>query len=118
MARTEGGINNLNADDPVLNREMFARFSNGGEVESTQAANQEKPIAEGEITEEDIERVEPVPQQQQPPSVTTTVSTQRQPVLTNQEKLNLFLLPMAAELMNAKTPGGMTNFQSFLQSAG
>ena len=118
MARTEGGINNLNADDPVLNREMFARFSNGGEVESTQAANQEKPIAEGEITEEDIERVEPVPQQQQPPSVTTTVSTQRQPVLTNQEKLNLFLLPMAAELMNAKTPGGMTNFQSFIQAAG
>ena len=118
MARTEGGINNLNADDPVLNREMFARFSNGGEVESTQAVNQEKPIAEGEITEEDIERVEPVPQQQQPPSVTTTVSTQRQPVLTNQEKLNLFLLPMAAELMNAKTPGGMTNFQSFIQAAG
>ena len=118
MARTEGGINNLNADDPVLNREMFARFSNGGEVESTQAANQEKPIAEGEITEEDIERVEPVPQPQQPPSVTTTVSTQRQPVLTNQEKLNLFLLPMAAELMNAKTPGGMTNFQSFIQAAG
>ena len=118
MARTEGGINNLNADDPVLNREMFARFSNGGEVESTQAANQEKPIAAGEITEEDIERVEPVPQQQQPPSVTTTVSTQRQPVLTNQEKLNLFLLPMAAELMNAKTPGGMTNFQSFIQAAG
>ena len=118
MARTEGGINNLNADDPVLNREMFARFSNGGEVESTQAVNQEKPIAEGEITEEDIERVEPVPQPQQPPSVTTTVSTQRQPVLTNQEKLNLFLLPMAAELMNAKTPGGMTNFQSFIQAAG
>ena len=118
MARTEGGINNLNAADPVLNREMFARFSNGGEVESTQAANQEKPIAEGEITEEDIERVEPVPPPQQPPSVTTTVSTQRQPVLTNQEKLNMFLLPMAAELMNAKTPGGMTNFQSFIQAAG
>ena len=118
MARTEGGINNLNADDPVLNRQMFASFANGGEVESTQAVNQEKPIAEGEITEEDIERVEPVPQQQQPPSVTTTVSTQRQPVLTNQEKLNLFLLPMAAELMNAKTPGGMTNFQSFIQAAG
>ena len=118
MARTEGGINNLNADDPVLNRQMFASFANGGEVESTQAVNQEKPIAEGEITEEDIERVEPVPQPQQPPSVTTTVSTQRQPVLTNQEKLNLFLLPMAAELMNAKTPGGMTNFQSFIQAAG
>ena len=120
MARTEGGINNLNADDPVLNREMFARFSNGGEVESTQAANQEKPIAEGEITREDIEVVKPVtPQQEeQIPSVTTTVSTQRQPVLTNQEKLNLFLLPMAAELMNAKTPGGMTNFQSFIQAAG
>ena len=120
MARTEGGINNLNADDPVLNREMFARFSNGGEVESTQAVNQEKPIAEGEITREDIEVVKPItPQQEeQIPSVTTTVSTQRQPVLTNQEKLNLFLLPMAAELMNAKTPGGMTNFQSFIQAAG
>ena len=120
MARTEGGINNLNADDPVLNREMFARFSNGGEVESTQAVNQEKPIAEGEITREDIEVVKPVTTQQeeQIPSVTTTVSTQRQPVLTNQEKLNLFLLPMAAELMNAKTPGGMTNFQSFIQAAG
>ena len=118
MARTEGGINNLNADDPVLNREMFASFANGGEVESTQAANQEKPIAEGEITEEDIERVEPVPQQQQPPSVTTTVSTQRQPVLTNQEKLSMFLLPMAAELLNARTPMGASNFQSFLQAAG
>ena len=118
MAKTEGGINNLNSDDPVLNRQMFASFANGGEVESTQAGNQEKPIAEGEITEEDIERFEPVPQPQQPPSVTTTVSTQRQPVLTNQEKLNMFLLPMAAELMNAKTPGGMTNFQSFIQAAG
>ena len=120
MAKAQGGINNLNSDDPVLNRQMFASFANGGEVESTQAVNQEKPIAEGEITKEDIEVVKPVtPQQEeQIPSVTATVSTQRQPVLTNQEKLNLFLLPMAAELMNARTPGGMTNFQSFIRAAG
>ena len=118
MAKAQGGINNLNSDDPVLNRQIFASFANGGEVESTQAVNQEKPIAEGEITEEDIERVEPVPQPQQPPSATTTVSTQKQPVLTNQEKLSMFLLPMAAELLNARTPMGASNFQSFLQAAG
>ena len=57
MARTEGGINNLNSDDPVLNRQMFASFANGGEVESTQTVNQEKPIAEGEITKEEFERI-------------------------------------------------------------
>ena len=130
MARTEGGINNLNSDDPVLNRQMFASFANGGEVESTQSENQEAPPlgretikvdtlpevkAANEITEEDIERNEPV---SQPPSVTTTVSTQTQPVLTNQEKLSMFLFPMAAELLNARTPGGMSNFTSFLQAAG
>ena len=130
MAKAQGGINNLNSDDPVLNRQMFASFANGGEVESTQAENQEAPTLEeetikvdtlpevkaaNEITEEDIERVEPV---SQPPSVTTTVSTQRQPVLTNQEKLSMFLLPMAAELLNARTPMGASNFQSFLQAAG
>ena len=118
MARTEGGINNLNSDDPVLNRQMFA-----------EASNQEAPPLEGEpikvdtlpevkaadeITEEDIEKVETT----QPPSVTTTVGTQRQPVLTNQEKLSMFLLPMAAELLNARTPMGASNFQSFLQAAG
>jgi len=110
MARTEGGINNLNSDDPVLNRQMFA-----------EASNQEAPTLEEEtITKDDIEVVKPETsqQQQQIPSVTTTVSTQKQPVLTNQEKLNLFLLPMAAELLNARTPMGASNFQSFLQAAG
>jgi len=126
MARTEGGINNLNSDDPVLNRQMFASFANAGEVESTQPENQQSPKEQVDLSaikEEDIERVElepdpSKPQQQQIPSVTTTVSTQRQPVLTNQEKLSMFLLPMAAELLNARTPMGASNFQSFLQAAG
>ena len=29
-----GGINLLRDDDPVLNRPMFARFANGGEVQT------------------------------------------------------------------------------------
>ena len=123
MTKAQGGINNLNSDDPVLNRQMFASFANGGEVESKQAENQEAPPLEGETIKVNTlpevkaanERVEPV---SQPPSVTTTVSTQRQPVLTNQEKLSMFLLPMAAELLNARTPMGASNFQSFLQAAG
>ena len=119
MARTEGGINNLNSDDPVLNRQMFAKTSNQGaptlEEETIKVDTLPEVKAANEITEEDIERVEPV---SQPPSVTTTVSTQTQPVLTNQEKLSMFLLPMAAELLNARTPGGMSNFTSFLQAAG
>jgi hypothetical protein len=134
MAKAQGGINNLNSDDPVLNRQMFASFANGGEVESTQAENQEAPPLQGEpmkvdtrpevkgvgeVTKDDIEVVEPTAlQQQQIPSVTTTVSTQRQPVLTNQEKMSMFLLPMAAELLNARTPMGANNFQTFLQAAG
>ena len=119
MARTEGGINNLNSDDPVLNRQMFAEASNQEapplEGETIKVDTLPEVKAANEITEEDIERVEPV---SQPPSVTTTVSTQTQPVLTNQEKLSMFLLPMAAELLNARTPGGMSNFTSFLQAAG
>jgi hypothetical protein len=111
MARTEGGINNLNADDPVLNRQYFADASNQENIPAQYVAPPPKVKGvDDEIKEEETS--------QQPPSVTTTVSTQRQPVLTNQEKLSMFLLPMAAELMNAKTPGGMTNFQSFLQAAG
>ena len=119
MARTEGGINNLNSDDPVLNRQMFAEASNQGaptlEEETIKVDTLPEVKAANEITEEDIERNEPV---SQPPSVTTTVSTQTQPVLTNQEKLSMFLFPMAAELLNARTPGGMSNFTSFLQAAG
>jgi hypothetical protein len=111
MARTEGGINNLNADDPVLNRQYFADASNQENIPAQYVAPPPKVKGvDDEIKEEETS--------QQPPSVTTTVSTQRQPVLTNQEKLSMFLLPMAAELMNAKTPGGMTNFQSFIQAAG
>ena len=119
MARTEGGINNLNSDDPVLNRQMFAEASNQAaptlEEETIKVDTLPEVKAANEITEEDIERFEPV---SQPPSVTTTVSTQTQPVLTNQEKLSMFLLPMAAELLNARTPMGASNFQSFLQAAG
>ena len=119
MARTEGGINNLNSDDPVLNRQMFAKTSNQGaptlEEETIKVDTPPEVKAANEVTKEDIEKVEPV---SQPPSVTTTVSTQTQPVLTNQEKLSMFLLPMAAELLNARTPGGMSNFTSFLQAAG
>ena len=29
-----GGINLLRDDDPVLNRQLFARFANGGEVQT------------------------------------------------------------------------------------
>jgi len=121
MARTEGGINNLNSDDPVLNRQMFAEASNQQAPPIKDEAREVETLPEVKgVTEEDIERFEPViPQQdQQIPSVTTTVSTQREPVLTNQEKLSMFLLPMAAELLNARTPMGASNFQSFLQAAG
>lgn len=117
MARTEGGINNLNADDPVLNRQMFADASNQENIPEQYVAPPPKVKGvDDEITEEDIE-VKPETSQQ-PPSATTTVSTQKQPVLTNQEKLSMFLLPMAAELLNARTPMGASNFQSFLQAAG
>ena len=123
MARTEGGINNLNSDDPVLNRQMFAQASNQGaptlEEETIKVDTLPEVKAANEITKDDIGVVKPeTSQPQQTPSVTTTVSTQRQPVLTNQEKLSMFLLPMAAELLNARTPGGMSNFTSFLQAAG
>ena len=123
MARTEGGINNLNSDDPVLNRQMFAEASNQAaptlEEETIKVDTLPEVKAANEITKDDIEVVKPeTSQPQQTPSVTTTVSTQRQPVLTNQEKLSMFLLPMAAELLNARTPGGMSNFTSFLQAAG
>ena len=110
MARTEGGINNLNADDPVLNRQMFARANQENIPEKYVAPPPKVKEVDDEIKEEETS--------QQPPSVTTTVSTQRQPVLTNQEKLSMFLLPMAAELLNARTPMGASNFQSFLQAAG
>jgi hypothetical protein len=111
MARTEGGINNLNADDPVLNRQYFADASNQENIPAQYVAPPPKVKGvDDEIKEEETS--------QQPPSVTTTVSTQRQPVLTNQEKLSMFLLPMAAELLNARTPMGASNFQSFLQAAG
>ena len=123
MARTEGGINNLNSDDPVLNRQMFAEASNQEaptlEEETIKVDTLPEVKAANEITKDDIGVVKPeTSQPQQTPSVTTTVSTQRQPVLTNQEKLSMFLLPMAAELLNARTPGGMSNFTSFLQAAG
>lgn len=123
MARTEGGINNLNSDDPVLNRQMFAEASNQEapplEGETIKVDTLPEVKAANEITKDDIGVVKPeTSQPQQTPSVTTTVSTQRQPVLTNQEKLSMFLLPMAAELLNARTPGGMSNFTSFLQAAG
>ena len=123
MARTEGGINNLNSDDPVLNRQMFAEASNQAaptlEEETIKVDTLPEVKAANEITKDDIGVVKPeTSQPQQTPSVTTTVSTQRQPVLTNQEKLSMFLLPMAAELLNARTPGGMSNFTSFLQAAG
>ena len=117
MARTEGGINNLNADDPVLNRQMFAQANQENIPKQYVAPPPKVKGVDDEIKEEDIERFKPETSQQ-PPSVTTTVSTQRQPVLTNQEKLSMFLLPMAAELLNARTPGGMSNFTSFLQAAG
>ena len=109
MAKAQGGINNLNANDSVLNRQMFA-----------EASNEEAPPIEGEATVvETLPEVKGVTEDiETPPSVTTTVSTQRQPVLTNQEKLSMFLLPMAAELLNARTPMGASNFQSFLQAAG
>ena len=123
MARTEGGINNLNSADPVLNRQMFAEASNQEapplEGETIKVDTLPEVKAANEITKDDIGVVKPeTSQPQQTPSVTTTVSTQRQPVLTNQEKLSMFLLPMAAELLNARTPGGMSNFTSFLQAAG
>ena len=123
MARTEGGINNLNSDDPVLNRQMFAEASNQEapplEGETIKVDTLPEVKAANEITKDDIGVVKPeTSQPQQTPSVTTTVSTQRQPVLTNQEKLSMFLLPMAAELLNARTPMGASNFQSFLQAAG
>ena len=123
MARTEGGINNLNSDDPVLNRQMFAEASNQEapplEGETIKVDTLPEVKAANEITKDDIGVVKTeTSQPQQTPSVTTTVSTQRQPVLTNQEKLSMFLLPMAAELLNARTPGGMSNFTSFLQAAG
>ena len=123
MARTEGGINNLNSDAPVLNRQMFAEASNQEapplEGETIKVDTLPEVKAANEITKDDIGVVKPeTSQPQQTPSVTTTVSTQRQPVLTNQEKLSMFLLPMAAELLNARTPGGMSNFTSFLQAAG
>jgi hypothetical protein len=109
MAKAQGGINNLNANDSVLNRQMFA-----------EASNEEAPPIEGEATVvETLPEVKGVTEDiETPPSVTTTVSTQTQPVLTNQEKLSMFLLPMAAELLNARTPMGASNFQSFLQAAG
>ena len=48
MARTEGGINNLNADDPVLNRQYFADASNQGaptlEEETIKVKNLKKAI--------------------------------------------------------------------------
>jgi len=132
------GINLLRDDDPVLNRPMFARFANGGEVQAEETQIEDEsdlgftapPLEVGpppgtEAVKETIgldQQPEVNQQMEQPiPEATSVPSAQSQTqsqMYSNKDKVMLALLPIAAELLNATTPKGQSNFSSFLSAAG
>lgn len=136
------GINLLRDDDPVLNRPMFARFANGGEVQAEETQIEDEsdlgftdpsievgPPPGTEAVKETIgldqqpevnqqmeqQMEQPIPEATSVPSAQSQTQSQ---MYSNKDKVMLALLPIAAELLNATTPKGQSNFSSFLSAAG
>lgn len=127
-----GGINLLRDDDPVLNRPMFARFANGGEVQTEiedesdlgftappleVGAPPGREAAQETIVEDQVkeEPMQTIPEATSVPSAQTQTQGQ---MFTNKDKVMLALLPIASQLLNATTPRGGSDFSSFLSAAG